>query len=673
MAAEKAPAPGKRIADSTRSQVATADTVWEDTASGDSLSLLKSRIRNAALRSYAQKQTDQDSLRTDSLHRREVYDSLISIKLGYRSLYTRFAQAVDSVHDPSTLALEELFRADGSGPSELLARQSRTLSMPRALVASVNRALYYGNVLFDGALYTFDSPTLLSREFAGSDQYALTELQSLSLVNAHGIEPRYHPLHIVSPETHFYWENGLFSENVFSLRFARPIWGPVRMGVFTNFRHLAGKTFSHGRGNIIDFYDELAPDTALMSRRGYNPLTDEMISGARFSYHNQNGLASHLAYHYTDKRNDLVDIVPRDNLDDSLGWARLTVYAHDLDAGIANLPLGNAAGLDGRIRANIDVYKESPLSRIPALRRGEENHFMLSLRPHLHLFAADTAWANYSWESSRRRLFSRDAWRSRLHRLGAGYISTLRGDYYALSTSARVEQNVARIDAHEAAEWGWLLNSHLSIGTQSFELFGARRAIPYSMPFDTARQITSQAFDLLHHAGGEAFLNYGPVGLIAGYQYMDDVDSATLNHNWQEGIFPYAQPNSTWLIAPVFGSWHGLRVSSRWFFSPTQPQVKSLTRLSYDIHTARQLEHISLDACLHYWSRRDDLTLGQSSEWRNWRREIWDISLKTAFQISTFRLFYKIDNLLNRKVAWIPGYYTPGLTFRWGFAWLIQG
>jgi hypothetical protein len=71
-----------------------------------------------------------------------------------------------------------------------------------------------------------------------------------------------------------------------------------------------------------------------------------------------------------------------------------------------------------------------------------------------------------------------------------------------------------------------------------------------------------------------------------------------------------------------------------------------------------------------YWSVRDPISYGGID---TWNRELFNLSLKTSVHIQAFNLFYKLDNILNRKYAYVPGYFMPGLTFRWGFGWLIQG
>jgi hypothetical protein len=46
--------------------------------------------------------------------------------------------------------------------------------------------------------------------------------------------------------------------------------------------------------------------------------------------------------------------------------------------------------------------------------------------------------------------------------------------------------------------------------------------------------------------------------------------------------------------------------------------------------------------------------------------------MEIGVHVKTFRFFSKIDNLLNRRIAYVPGYTLPGLTFRWGVAWFLQ-
>jgi len=70
-----------------------------------------------------------------------------------------------------------------------------------------------------------------------------------------------------------------------------------------------------------------------------------------------------------------------------------------------------------------------------------------------------------------------------------------------------------------------------------------------------------------------------------------------------------------------------------------------------------------------YWSKREVI---QFADLTDWGKPVFDLNFSTIVHVRSFRLFYKIDNLLNRKFSYVPGYFSPGITFRWGFNWIIQ-
>ena len=124
------------------------------------------------------------------------------------------------------------------------------------------------------------------------------------------------------------------------------------------------------------------------------------------------------------------------------------------------------------------------------------------------------------------------------------------------------------------------------------------------------------------------------------------------------------------MLTPLFGRVLGFALSSRTLLSDKRPYVKSQTALSYQASPIFGREHITADLLFDYWSGRDTLSYAGINIWN---REIFNVSLVTGVHIQGFCLFYKIDNILNRKYAYVPGYFMPGLTFRWGFQWLIPG
>jgi len=103
--------------------------------------------------------------------------------------------------------------------------------------------------------------------------------------------------------------------------------------------------------------------------------------------------------------------------------------------------------------------------------------------------------------------------------------------------------------------------------------------------------------------------------------------------------------------------------------SDRKPVVKNATSISFITHPADTREYIESRVSLDYWSPRDTITYAGIN---TWNREIYDLNLEIATHVRTFRFFAKIDNLLNRRFAYVPGYYSPGLTFRWGIDWYLQ-
>ena len=69
-----------------------------------------------------------------------------------------------------------------------------------------------------------------------------------------------------------------------------------------------------------------------------------------------------------------------------------------------------------------------------------------------------------------------------------------------------------------------------------------------------------------------------------------------------------------------------------------------------------------------YWSPRTPVEFAG----RTWgTAPIIDIGTVVTAEIKQFRLYWKVDNILNRNNAYLPGYEMPGIIFRWGFSWTI--
>jgi len=141
-------------------------------------------------------------------------------------------------------------------------------------------------------------------------------------------------------------------------------------------------------------------------------------------------------------------------------------------------------------------------------------------------------------------------------------------------------------------------------------------------------------------------------------------------------------PDKCFLLGGSLGEIGIISLFSNWLFSDRMPYFKSYSGLKFHFNRNSQVRHFYADISYNYWSRKswesnfyfsEPLVMSQLGNYTHWDRSIHDISIKLSAEIETFRLFWKIDNILNRTNSYVPGYTMPGLIFRWGFSWNILG
>jgi hypothetical protein len=207
-----------------------------------------------------------------------------------------------------------------------------------------------------------------------------------------------------------------------------------------------------------------------------------------------------------------------------------------------------------------------------------------------------------------------------------------------------------------------------AIAGQNLHLFALRDRMPLVLPFESLSQPARSYVNTYNVYGADVLLGHKKLGLTLGVCGVSGVDTSEAARYWPDGQMPYRQPHVAFTAAPFAGRWLGFALGSRLIMSDVRPFVKSQTALSYEGHPLPN-EHITIDLLYDYWSLRDTMTYAGIG---NWNRDLHSLSLKIAVHILTFNIFYKIDNVLDRKYAYVPGYFMPGITFRWGFGWLIQ-
>ncbi len=608
-----------------------------------------------------------DSAALDSAAAAALRDSLLDVQKRYTDIYYRFPTSIDSSLNPYRLYPYQLRQADVAGVSELLRFSPLFVTVPYSLSSSLNRSLYLGFPTPRSQLiepYSLGVPAATA--VVGTDRCFVTGLQQVRLEPGNYLlfEPRSLPA--VGPFTSIYWENGVFDENTLRVLFARPVARTLSVGIISNYRYFKGKEYSHRNGNIYGSYRSAVDDTSLIANRGVNPLTNEHEISVSAAWHGQT--RAHARYSYSDMHNGKSHVL------DSAGnrWDTLHHYTHDITVGLDSAHVGPLS-LQTDLLLRNEVYREHRLLDSQGAylrqRRGEQLTIGGALRGAIGLSDRDTLNIRLDGRYARKGFYHLREW-DLTH-------STVTGGYARQFGSERTRADIA-LDfgytletVNGEAGYGPVWNAHATgiHAGQRLDLYARRDALPYNPPFDPAFTCPAAVPDFADMFGASLYLRHTKIGLLTSYTYSTGVDSASLLHAWPEGRYPYPEPHSVLVVSPMLGRFFGFSLFTRYILSDTRPYHKLQAGLSYELHTANDNEHIRFDVAFDYWSERDPTSYAGID---TWHRTIADLYAEGSVQIKSFRLFYKVDNILNRKFAYVPGYFMPGLTFRWGFNWYFR-
>jgi hypothetical protein len=598
----------------------------------------------------------------DSLERTALRDSLVRTEEKKQAQYDHSADT--GVRAAFSVPAHRLFDADITAPSEAMAAVPLCVPVRFGLSSRFNRYLCYGSpapvsqVFADGdLLYTSFGP------FTGTDDVFTTEISAVSLLPANRCA--YAPVAAATvPEGQFYWENGVFRENVLALRFTRPFSERLNLNVFSNYRHFDAMAFNHTGNDVYGFYRGLVSDSSSIVKNGCNPLTNEYSGGARLQWAGRGGSEAHLGAKYTDCVNDLALDRPLD-LNGRLVWSRLNQYRTAFDFGSAGNRLG-PVGLDFQARFdNDDLVRTEGQSR----HDGSNRELSCAVRANVPFPGRVSAAMLYRVRQTARKTFDRGE-PTALEQTPALSLGFRRdAGRLAATLSASGGYTLFRLDRAFGTAPALSAECSAEYGRQGARAYVTLSALPYDIPYDSSPGLSAPLLDRYLMTGGEASLRRGKAAIVLGCQSIRGVEKVTVLHAWPENTVPYAQPRLVFLAAPELGPWRGFSLSSRALIADARPVLKSQTLLSFTAHPAETKEHIDLRLGFDYWSVRDPVVFATLSDWN---RPICNVSFELAAHIVSFRFFGKIDNLLNRKHAWVPGYWSPGITFRWGIGWFLQ-
>jgi hypothetical protein len=601
----------------------------------------------------------------DSLRRAEAL-------MGTR--YTRMAQSVDSAAPTDTFYPSHLFQSDGAGISELLRSSSFFTTVPYSLSSSLNRALFAG---YPVSLAPFWAPSRYS-PFSpgygnGSDSWMLSGVQQLALTPQGSLVPRLYPSGVVVPKTQLFWEggqnDGVFSEALLRVLFSRPLSERIGFALTSDYRYFRGMDYTHKR-DITNLYDALYANNDFVADSGHNPLTREHIVGARIHWSTQSEATGHLDFRYEDLENE---ISYQDSASGGLKWAPTNRYVHLLDGALQQLALGPLLG-DIQLHFGRQIYNQQrlggPFGRSRSTISGNNITLESTLRIKHHLSGADTASLSYTPALGRRELCDNTTYAALQHRATLAYHKPFTAgplDATADIAAGALWQSINDSSAHI---WHWDANLEAHTGRATVGIFHRRDAYAYSPAYDTSLVVEGNVLDPFSYSGAQASLQWAKATIGAGFTYGSDIDSATLRHSWPNGLPPYQQPRSVLRLNGSIGRFGGVALDGHYLLSDEKPLHKAQFSISYIKRAAAFDRYFHARLALDYWSEREVVSFGGIDDWHH---EIYDVQLQTALQIKSFRLFMKVDNLLNRQMAYVPGFYLPGMVFRWGFNWMLKG
>lgn len=613
-----------------------------------------------------------DSLsKSSSPEHHSLLDPIIQFEKGRQDIYKY--DSTPDFSNPYYISTADLFRKDGSAFSDALRYHPLITSVKFGLSNSLNRFLLYGNVAPVTKLWT--GPIISSRvpysqfPFSGTHLVS-TETQAISIDN-NGLHALDYPVRFPSPETVLLWENGVFDENLLDLRFSRPLSPTLMLSVFSNYRQFKGMKYDHNGNDIYSFYSNIYRDTNDISRAGYNPLTDEHSSGAQLTFYGKKGSNLHLEFRYSDLQNELAT----DSItSDSTGTYEM-IHRYPL-----NLELSSSSNKIGNFFWDFEAkYSNEPLVKIKPVQSGNylypersdglSKNISAAIRSGLLLRKTDSLGITFLTNWSSIRQFNGNDHENLFYDPRLCYIWNSDINHsYSLKFDLNAGANFLSTRDSSSVTPVWHVGTDLTYKNHKIRAFLEQDNIPFNTPLDTGKT-SGPLLDNYLAAGFEYLINSKKAELLLGYQFISGVTNESVQSAWPNQSVPYEQPRSVFVISPRIGRINGVSLSGTGLFSDRKPYIKAHSQLSYVFHPLSTSEFIDINLGLEYWSERDPVVFAGKDDWN---KAFYNLDLEIAAHIHSFRLFYKVDNILNRKFAYAPGYYSPGLTFRWGFNWFIQ-
>ncbi len=621
-----------------------------------------------------------DSAICDSIKREKLRESLLE-REKQRSTQHLHQNIDRTLFNPFDINSSMLFLSDGTSPSELLRSHPLVTTARYGLSTSINRFMLFGAVAPVNRIYTgnllYNRRT--SSTIEGTDQISTVDISKIYFDDFGTATYRYNPEEIVSPEALIFWENGVFKERLLQVSLSRPISKNLVINAFTNYRYFKDGAFSHS-ADISSFYGNLG-NGSYTADKGYNPLSDEFIAGVSFSWFGQNQSKAHLKMTYGDLSHDITeDKLAQQDPDPNKKERRRETLVHALYERFPfQLNSGTSFKINERFFLDFEgMFREEPIVRtkgdsvdnkiVPKRQDARDQEIDLALRSGIQLQQKDSLGLRYNLNRTGYTLFDQAEATSWINRPEAYY--NYHFNLWNFQGLIRATAGLNYFSLKDTSEITpvWNVGVSAQKENQRYGVYVELDNIPFIVDYDSL-WLNQVLLDSYYRAGAQAYWRWNKADLLVGYQMVYGTDSTTVSKSWACGIAPYQQPVSSFILAPSFGRWHGLGFKSSINISSSKPYLKMHNILSFTAHPANTQEYIDASLTFDYWSERDKISYAGFSDWNI---PIYNLGLEASAHIRSFRIFYKVDNILNRRFAYLPGYYSPGITFRWGFNWFLQ-
>lgn len=650
-----------------------------DTIASDSTSLTSNYTNKDQVSKQAKIKAQKEKVLKDSIEFEEKKIATILRNTLEKGIMTIQPQLPDSIISYHEVLPHQVMQTDGLNFSDVLNKNPQFLPVLRNLTSSYNNSLFWG----------IPTPILTIRpndELISAYPYRVPYNERISpkeiyaiKIRGNEIQAELFPQDFLVPHTSLLWEGGIrgFRSNMLNVRFTRPMTENIQLGIFTNYQHLNRKKYSHTVGDIDGFYkgiyDPLETPREFMSDTGTNPYTNEFIASAKMLYIAPKGSKVRFSYSYSDTRNDIpLSQLDTTNSTDTILWKEDINYIHRIKASVTELKLNDKLYIKSQLFLTNHKNRLSPIEYYDKWQyKGEKLSTGGGIKPYLLISENDIASIEFTAQRDATTRYNHQDYISQDIRLLGKYsknyqLGKIAGNASLEAGGIFVKLNDKRENNPHLAFWG-----EAYLGNQRLSINAANTILPPQVTFDSENSITpGDLVDSYNSFGADLFLNKGCHSVLLGYKGVRSLKERSDSLYWSPGIMPYKTAGNNFILAPSFFTGKKVSLSSTWLFTDSKPYIKSKSSLLFHIHKDGRVQHTFLSFDLMYWSKRDKAEFAGVDKWN---REVWDVNFHATVQIKTFRLYYKIDNILNRQNTFVPGFYLPGLTLRWGFNWQITG